>query len=246
MQVQKVIEELGYSSKEAKVYLATLGLGEAHISDVAVKVKMPRTSVQVIMDKLHEARLVNFYVMRRYKYWVAENPARLLEQLEKKRETIAQALPTLTAMRTEGIGRRRRKRDVDWTLFRALADSSKQPVLIADESASILYVNKPWEKLFGYSLAEVRGQNPRMFQSGETPREEHERMWKYLNAERIFQSKNIVDRTKKGETFRMLTTIMPLRHNGHLFYVQILDVVDASERAAALKQQFERAVNGKK
>jgi PAS domain S-box-containing protein len=244
MQVQKVIQELGYTAREAKVYLATLGLGEVHISDVAAKVKMPRTSVQGIMDTLHDAGLVNFYVMRRYKYWVAESPERLLAQLEKKRVTIAEALPALSALRKEGMGRRK-ERDADWTLFRALADSSQQPVLIADEETSILYVNKPWEKLFGYSLSEVRGQRPRMFQSRETPREEYERMWKYLGTERIFQSKNIIDKTKKGDTFKMLTTIMPLRHNGHLFYVQILDVVDASARAEVLSKQFQRTANGK-
>jgi len=243
MQVQKVIEELGYTSREAKVYLATLALGEAHISDVASKVKMPRTSVQMIMDKLHEAGLVNFYVMRRYKYWVAENPERLLAQLEKKRTTVEEALPTLKAMRTEGMGRRGNKRDTDWTLFRALADSSKQPVLITDEDEHILYVNKPWERLLGYSLSEVRGQNPRMFQSGKTSHGEYEKMWKYLKEERIFQSKNIVDKTKSGEAFRMLTTIMPLRHNGHLFYVQILDVFDASARTTGLAEQFTRAVD---
>jgi len=38
MQYQKVIEQLGYSPREAKVYLASLRLGEAHISDIAEKV----------------------------------------------------------------------------------------------------------------------------------------------------------------------------------------------------------------
>ncbi len=245
MQIQKVIEGLGYSPKEAKVYLATLALGEAHISDVASKLKMPRTSVQVTMDKLHEAGLVNFYVMRRYKYWVAENPEQLLAQLEKKRTTIASALPVLKEIRKEGLGRKKGKRS-DWSLFRALADSSKQSILIADSETRILYVNKAWESLFGYSIAEIRGQRPSMFQSGETPREEYERMWKYLKAERMFQSKNIIDRTKSGETFRMLTTIMPLRHNGKVFYVQILDVVHASTRANGLAKQFVRATNDKK
>src|SRR3989338_10849813 len=98
-QLQKVIEELGYSPNEAKVYLAALVLGEAHVSDIAAKAKMPRTSVQVIVDNLHKDGLMNFYVQRRYKYWVAENPERLLANHKRREEAMRAALQELTAMR---------------------------------------------------------------------------------------------------------------------------------------------------
>jgi sugar-specific transcriptional regulator TrmB len=99
MQNQKVIELLGYSSNEAKVYLAALTLGESHISDIAEKVKMPRSTVQVIVERLHKDGLMNFYVMRRYKYWVAEDPAQLLEQLKHREELIGEAMPNLIALK---------------------------------------------------------------------------------------------------------------------------------------------------
>jgi len=37
MQYRKVIEQLGYSPKEAKVYMTALRLGEALVSDIAQK-----------------------------------------------------------------------------------------------------------------------------------------------------------------------------------------------------------------
>lgn len=37
MQTQKIIEQLGYSSKEAKVYLVALSLGDCHVSDISKK-----------------------------------------------------------------------------------------------------------------------------------------------------------------------------------------------------------------
>jgi len=49
MQLRKVIEQIRYTSKEAKVYLAALAHGEAHVSDIAIKVNMPRSSVQSVL-----------------------------------------------------------------------------------------------------------------------------------------------------------------------------------------------------
>jgi len=52
MQNQKVLEQLGYSANEAKVYLTSLAMGEAHVSDIAEKAKIPRSTVQVIVERL--------------------------------------------------------------------------------------------------------------------------------------------------------------------------------------------------
>ena len=101
MQNQKVIEQLGYSSSEAKVYLASLALGSAHISDIAAKVKMPRSSVEAILHRLHEGGLMNFYVTRRYRYWVAEKPEKLVDQLRRREEVLHVAMPSLTRLHRE-------------------------------------------------------------------------------------------------------------------------------------------------
>lgn len=244
MQVQKIIEGLGYSANEAKVYLATLGLGEAHISDIAAKVKLPRTSTQVIVDKLHKDGLLNFYVQRRYKYWVAEKPERLLEGIKKREEAVREALPALSALKREGL-RKRGASDPSASLglFRMFADTSVQPMLIANEQVEIEYANTAWEKQFGYLLEEVRGQNPRMLQSGKTPPEVYARMWQNLRAGIMFQSEEIVDRRKDGTFFTMLTTIMPVNHNDHLYYIQILDDTTERDRVEMLRktllQEFE-------
>src|SRR3989338_5085617 len=158
MQTQKIIEQLGYTAKEAKVYLASLGLGECHISDIAEKVKIPRTSAQAIVDKLYKDGLMNFYVMRRYKYWVAENPERLLSNLKKREEMMREALPRLNALRKENRENKRFPNPSQSIgLFHMLADASSQPVLITNENIEIEYVNSAWEDQFGYPLSEVHG-----------------------------------------------------------------------------------------
>ena len=238
MQIQKVIEQLGFTGKEAKVYLAALHLGESHISDIAAKVKMPRSSVQVIVDKLHKEGLMNFFVMKRYKYWVAENPEKLLTNLRRREEMIQEALPELVAIK-QASGKKRRTADSSTIgMFRMLADSTRQPVLIANEKIEIEYVNTAWEKQFGYDLKEVRGENPRMLQSGKTSRDVYEHMWKTLRAEKMFQSDEIIDKKKSGEFFNLLTTILPLRHKDQLFYIQMLDDITERKRVENLRKKF--------
>jgi PAS domain S-box-containing protein len=244
MQTQKIIEQLGYNAKEAKIYLAVLSLGECRISDIAEKVKLPRTSVQIVAHKLHKDGLLNFYVMRRYKYWVAENPERLLDNLLRKKEILQEVLPRLAAIKKESWGKRQSLHySHSLGLFRMLADSSFQPVLIANESVQIEYVNSAWEKQFGYSLEEIQGENPRMFKSGKTPDAVYKRMWEALKAEKMFQSDEIIDKRKNTTFFNLLTTIFALKHNGVTFYIQILDDITERKRVEELKQKFFQAID---
>jgi PAS domain S-box-containing protein len=231
MQNQKVIEQLGYSPREAKVYLAALAMGEAHISDIAEKVKIPRSSVQVIVDKLHEDGLMNFYVMRRYKYWVAENPEQLLKNIKKREETIQAAMPALTAMKKSSRARQKSRRAVESLgPIRLVADAALQPILVANSDMEIEYVNTSWEKQYKYSLNEVQGENLRMFDSEETPGDVYVRMLRALEEHKLFQSDEIVDKKKNGTLFNLLTTIFELRYGDRLYYIQILENIPKHKR----------------
>lgn len=103
MQAQKALEQLGYTKGEAKVYLAALSFGETHVSDIAHKIRQPLSTTQTIVDKLHQDGLMNFYVRKRYKYWVAEKPAHLLSKLKEREDVLQSVLPELEALhRGEG------------------------------------------------------------------------------------------------------------------------------------------------
>ncbi|MEK7461573.1 MAG: helix-turn-helix domain-containing protein [Patescibacteria group bacterium] len=104
MHIQRAIEQLGFKPNEAKVYLAALNLGECTVSDIAIKVKLPRTSIQSIVDKLHKNGLMNFYIKRRYHYWMAENPEKFLIKLKESEASIRAVLPELSAMRHDAGG----------------------------------------------------------------------------------------------------------------------------------------------
>lgn len=109
MQPQKALEQLGYTKGEAKAYLAALSLGESHVSDIAHKIREPLSTTQTIVDKLHRNGLVNFYVRKRYKYWVAEKPEQLLARLKEHEESLRAVLPALETLRRGEEGKPRVK-----------------------------------------------------------------------------------------------------------------------------------------
>jgi PAS domain S-box-containing protein len=224
MQYQKVIEQLGYSPREAKVYMASLRIGEAHISDIAKKVRMPRTSVQAIMNRLHSDGLVNFYVMRRYKYWVAENPKYILFNLQKKEGVLSEAIPALSEIRK--MARRKSYKDNSEEMFSRVSDcisSVVQPTLVSDDDCGIQYVNHAWEKLFGYTLAEVKGKEAKLLSSGKTDPAVYREMWEYLNKRQMFQSDGFIDKKKDGSLFTVKITIFSIKLGETYFFVQILE-----------------------
>lgn len=225
MQYQKVMEGLGYSAKEAKVYLASLALGESHIADIAKKTKLPRSTVQLVANNLRTQGLMDFYTMKRHTYWVAQNPERLLLELKNKEELFKEVLPRLIQIRQKSWRNFRTKQRPSGDIgpIRIIADEAMQAVLIADEEERIQYVNTAWEKEFGYSLKEVKGKRPNILQSGKTPPRVYKKMWRLLKDGKIFQSDEVIDCRKNGTQFNLRTTIFPIEHQGSKLYVQILD-----------------------
>jgi PAS domain S-box-containing protein len=241
VQPQKIIELLGYSPREAKVYLAALALGEAHISDIAEKAGVPRSSAQTSVDTLAKDGLLNFYVERRYKYWVAENPQHLLARLEKREQAMRSALPTLSALQHKGRWGTKHPRVLAEAPapLRELAEGSLEPVLITNADIEILYVNAAWEKEFGYTLKEVRGGNPHeLLKSGKTPETVYRKIRDAIENGVLFQTDEIIDRRKDGSHFNLLTTLFPVHHDGSAYYVQILNDITEKKRAHALRKNF--------
>lgn len=99
MHVRTVIEQLGYSPNEVTVYLTALGLGGSTATDIAAKAKLPRTTVNFIIDALHKKGLMNAYVQHRRKIWAAENPEKLLITLKENEAALKIVLPELYSLR---------------------------------------------------------------------------------------------------------------------------------------------------
>lgn len=86
--LEKILEDLGLSEKEAKVYLACLELGESAPADIAKHSGINRATTYVIAEKLTKDGLMSQLEKGKKTYFTAENPEQLLRLLRKQEQNI--------------------------------------------------------------------------------------------------------------------------------------------------------------
>lgn len=80
-----LLEKLGFSEKEAKVYLAALEMGEDSVQNIAKKAGVNRATTYVILEKLMGLGLISTYEKDKKTYFVAENPKELENILNEEK-----------------------------------------------------------------------------------------------------------------------------------------------------------------
>jgi len=88
-------------------------------------------------------------------------------------------------------------------------EQSPVSVLITDRDGAIEYVNRTFEQVTGYTFAEVKGQNPRILQSGQKSREEYAALWDTILGGASW-SGEFQNKRKDGTVFWELATIAPV------------------------------------
>lgn len=83
--LEKLLERLGLSQKEARVYLALLELGKDTVQNIGKKAKVARPTTYVILEKLLDLGLVSVADENKKTLFVAESPKEL-EKLLKQQE----------------------------------------------------------------------------------------------------------------------------------------------------------------
>jgi len=92
----------------------------------------------------------------------------------------------------------------------AAMEQSPAAILIAALDGQIEYVNHAFSQITGYRAGELVGQNPRLFQSGQTAPELYRRLWETIRGGHEWHGE-IQNRKKNGELYWALETITPLR-----------------------------------
>ena len=91
-------------------------------------------------------------------------------------------------------------------------EQSPNSIVITGLDGTIEYVNAAFEAVSGYARAEVIGKNPRILQSGETPRETYIAMWEALSHGREWRGE-FVNRRKSGEAYVEFAQVAPIRQD---------------------------------
>ncbi|MBU2561998.1 MAG: hypothetical protein KKD17_06910 [Nanoarchaeota archaeon] len=101
---QKVLEEMGLTSSEAKIYLVLLEQGASLAGTISRNTGIHRRSVYDSIERLIQKGLVSYIKSNNRKYFEAVSPERLIEILHKKEEDVKAILPDLKALQqmTEG------------------------------------------------------------------------------------------------------------------------------------------------
>lgn len=105
MALELELKKVGFSDKEAKVYLALLELGSAPVQEIAKKAKVNRATTYVVLDALLKQGVVSTVEQGKKTYFAAEHPVALSRlfhlqerEIKSKESEFKKALPELEAL----------------------------------------------------------------------------------------------------------------------------------------------------
>ncbi len=89
-------------------------------------------------------------------------------------------------------------------------EQSPSPIIITDIDGTIDYVNDAFTRVTGYPREEAIGQNPRMLNGGDTPRETYRSLWSTLTQGKVWTGE-FRNMRKDGTRYIELATISPIK-----------------------------------
>ena len=117
-------------------------------------------------------------------------------------------------------------------------EQSPLSVVITDLDANIQYVNPHFISTTGYSKEEAVGQNPRILQSGQTPKEIYVELWKALTSGQVWRGE-LINKRKNGEVYWEEAHIAPVIDSAGapMLYVAVkLEITQRKQAEEALRQ----------
>ena len=125
----------------------------------------------------------------------------------------------------------RKRAEAQLRLAAHVFEHSGEAILITDGKNRITEANPAFTRMTGYTLDEVRGQDPRILSSGRTSREEYAEMWQAIHQNGFWQGE-MWDRCKNGAVYPKLMTISVVRNPQGDIDFFISSFADLSEQKA--------------
>lgn len=160
---------------------------------------MPQIYMRLVESPEHEAHT---------EFEIGDNPKRyfdvLLSPLYDKDQT--QQIGNLIVFRdiTE-----RKSDELKFQQLSRAVEQSPTSIIITDTNGIITFVNPFFTMLTGYAPSEAIGRNPNIIQSGQTPDETYQAMWKNLLAGRVWDGE-FLNKKKSGELYWVHTVMAPV------------------------------------
>src|SRR3989338_19544 len=98
------------------------------------------------------------------------------------------------------------------TQLSVILEQSPMIIIIADTEGRIEYVNRKFNDVTGYSLAEVAGKTPRVLKSGETPLEVYKSLWETITSGNVW-TVEFHNKKKSGGYYWGHASIAPIKNS---------------------------------
>lgn len=126
-------------------------------------------------------------------------------------------------------------------VFYRCVEHSNEAIMITGLDGLLVYVNPAWVRIYGFSLEEAVGKNPRILHSGHHSKEFYSEMWAQVSDPAVGSWKGeVINRTKDGKLIPVLLSITPFRGSDQRIegYMGIaLDLSRRKELEAKVSQQ---------
>ncbi|MBL7969748.1 MAG: PAS domain S-box protein [Prolixibacteraceae bacterium] len=122
-------------------------------------------------------------------------------------------------------------------------EQSPASIIITDVHGNIEYINPKLTEITGYTLEEIKGKNPRIFQSGYTTPDEYESLWKTISEGNEYRGE-IQNRKRNGELFWESVVISPIRDDSGAIvnFIGIKEDITERKKAALEIQKLSVAI----
>jgi two-component system sensor histidine kinase/response regulator len=127
---------------------------------------------------------------------------------------------------------RRKQNEEALQLASSVYQSSHEGIVVTDENNLIVDINPAFHAITGYTLDEVLGKNPSVFQSGKHDRQFYQEMWESIQQQGSWQGE-IWDRRKEGSLQAKWLSISVIRHADGSIYRYVAMFSDITERKQA-------------
>lgn len=189
---------------------------------------------------LVSALLARFYIYRLVEVWalrVRDAVARIASGSPGTRvgyDTGVSELDELSAG-VDGMAVEIEKREGELRRLSMAIEQSPESIVITDTDAQILYVNDAFRRTTGYAHDEVVGRNPRVLNTGLTPKATYEDMWSTLGRGEVWRGE-FHNTRKDGSTYLELATIAPIKDAAGVVthYVAVKEDITRRKQSEAL------------
>lgn len=96
--MEKILQDIGLSKNESRVYLALLRFGKMRLKDITGATKLHRQNALDSLDRLHDRGLISIVLEGKRKTYSAVDPDRLRVIMEEKEDKLEQMLPKLLSL----------------------------------------------------------------------------------------------------------------------------------------------------